>query len=301
MGPRVGFVGLGVMGEGMASNLVRAGYQVTVLDLRPDIVERLRALGAQPARSSFEVGSKAAMAFVAVFSDQQVLDVCLGSDGDQGLISAMPADSVVVIHSSVERSTLQELANEAAPRSIDIVDAAMTGGGRVAADAGTLTFYVGGSHRAVSRVRPALEIMASHVYETGELGSGSVVKLISNFLAISNTNLVREALGLGRAFGLRDLELLNLLNTGEVGASWVTNHWGAIRAQEQSYDTPSAMADLARKDLAAVASLATDKGVQLSILDYIVEHVAPHLQKLSDVDEDPGIPEPLGDPTRTEA
>jgi 3-hydroxyisobutyrate dehydrogenase len=297
MHARIGVVGLGTMGEGMATNLVNSGYQVAVRDTRQEVVERLVTVGAEAPGSNFALAQGVESLFVVVFDDQQVLDVCLGSERDPGVIAGLPEQSVLVVHSTVRRSTLRLIANAAQLKGIEVLDAAMTGGGQQAANSGTLTFYVGGESVALARVRPALEAMASDVIHVGALGSGSVVKVISNFLAIANTNLVREALGLGRALGLDDGDLLEMINSGEVGSSWVSGNWEAIRSQEVNHKFANGVADLARKDLAAASNLAVEVDVSLPILRFLTEEITPRLKSLSDVDENPGVPSPRPEST----
>ena len=96
---KIGFVGLGNMGEGMAHNLAKAGFPLTVRDLRPEPLARLQAQGASSVRSNFEVGQRAELVCVAVFSEEQVLETCLPHQSDQGLIAGMQAGGLIAIHS----------------------------------------------------------------------------------------------------------------------------------------------------------------------------------------------------------
>src|SRR5258706_5907827 len=237
---KLGFIGLGNMGEGMAQNLARAGFPLTVRDLRPEPVARLGALGARCANSNFDVGQASDLVCIAVFTDEQVRQTCLPCGDDAGLIAGLAAGGIVAIHSTVPTSLSRELTGEASKRGIHVVDAPMTGGGEVAAREGKLTFFVGGEAAAFERCTPAFKAMTQNLFHVGSLGAGAAAKIMSNFLAISNTIIVREALRLARGFGIPEDTLLDIVNSGGVGSSWVSNNWPRIRAQEANYTTGKA-------------------------------------------------------------
>jgi 3-hydroxyisobutyrate dehydrogenase-like beta-hydroxyacid dehydrogenase len=274
---RIGFIGLGNMGGGMAANLARAGWQPVVRDVRPGVAEAVVELGGSEASSNEEVGGRSDVVFIAVFDDKQVLEVCLGSDEDAGVVSGMAAGGVVVIHSTISPATLRALNERAQASGVSVLDAAMTGGGHVAANEGSLTFFVGGNGETLEKIRPMLEAMATHIFPVGNLGAGMLTKVISNFLAISNVGLVREALRLTKAYGIDEQTILSMVQTGGVGASWVSNNWAAIRAQEESYTTAGGMVAMAGKDLNIAFELATERGADMPLLDYIRQNVIPDL------------------------
>jgi len=107
---KVGFIGLGNMGEGMALNLARAGMQLTVRDVRPEPVARLTAAGATAASSNYALGQACEIVCIAVFDEQQVRRSCLASDEDPGLFAGLSAGSIVCIHSTIPASLSRELA-----------------------------------------------------------------------------------------------------------------------------------------------------------------------------------------------
>jgi len=106
---KLGFIGLGNMGEGMAQNLARAGFPLTVRDLRAEPVARLGALGARCADSNFDVGQASDLVCIAVFTDEQVRQTCLPCGGDAGLIAGLPPGGIIAIHSTVPTSLSREL------------------------------------------------------------------------------------------------------------------------------------------------------------------------------------------------
>lgn len=279
---RLGFVGLGNMGEGMAQNLARAGFPLTVRDLRAEPVARLIAAGARSAASNFELGRDSDVVSIAVFTDEQVRQTCLANGDDAGLIAGLAPGGVIAIHSTVPTSLSHELTERAAARGVIILDAPMTGGGEVAAREGKLTFFVGGDAAAFERCKPAFAVMTQHLFHVGPLGSGAAAKIMSNFLAISNTIVVREALRLARDFGIAEERILDIVNTGGVGSSWVSNNWQRIRTQEENYTTGKAgMVAMASKDLYLAHALAAETRTRMPVLSFLIEHALPDLSASS--------------------
>jgi 3-hydroxyisobutyrate dehydrogenase len=275
---KLGFIGLGNMGEGMARNLARAGFPLTVRDLRPEPIARLASAGAVSADSNFEVGRSSDVVSIAVFSEDQVRQTCLPHGDDAGLIAGLPVGGIIAIHSTVPASLSRDLTNLAAPRGIHILDAPMTGGGEVAAREGKLTFFVGGDAAAFERCKPAFEAMTSNLFHVGSLGAGAAAKIMSNFLAISNTIVVREALRLARGFGIPEQKLLEIVNSGGVGSSWVSNNWQRICEQEAHYTTGKAgMVAMASKDLHLAQVLARETQTYMPVLSFLIEQALPDL------------------------
>jgi 3-hydroxyisobutyrate dehydrogenase len=275
---KLGFIGLGNMGEGMAQNLARAGFPLTVRDLRPEPVARLGALGARRANSNFDVGQASDLVCIAVFTDEQVRQTCLPYGDDAGLIAGLAPGGIIAIHSTVPTSLSRELTAEASKRGIHVVDAPMTGGGEVAAREGKLTFFVGGDAAVFERCKPAFEAMTQHLFHVGALGAGAAAKIMSNFLAISNTIVVREALRLARGFGIPEEKILEIVNTGGVGSSWVSNNWQRIRTQEATYTTGKAgMVAMASKDLHLAQALAEETRTPMPVLSFLIEKALPDL------------------------
>lgn len=275
---KLGFIGLGNMGEGMAHNLARAGFPLTVRDLRPEPIARLASAGAVSADSNFEVGRASDVVSIAVFSEEQVRQTCLPHGDDAGLIAGLSAGGIIAIHSTVPASLSRDLTSLAAPRGIHILDAPMTGGGEVAAREGKLTFFVGGDAAAFERCKPAFDAMTCNLFHVGTLGAGAAAKIMSNFLAISNTIVVREALRLARGFGIPEQKILEIVNSGGVGSSWVSNNWQRIREQEAHYTTGKAgMVAMASKDLHLAQVLARETQTSMPVLSFLIEQALPDL------------------------
>jgi 3-hydroxyisobutyrate dehydrogenase len=279
---KVGFIGLGNMGEGMALNLARAGFPLTVRDVRPEPIARLEAAGATAVPTNFEVGSRSDLVCIAVFDEKQVRETCLPHGTDAGVIAGLRPGGMIAIHSTVSAGLSRELARHGEAKGVQVLDAPMTGGGDVAAREGKLTFFVGGSGESFERARPAFEVMTQHRFHVGALGAGASTKIISNFLAISNTLIVREALRLARGAGIADERLLEVVNSGGVGSSWASIHWQRIREQEANYTTGAAgMVAMATKDLHLAQALARETKTPMPALSALIESALPDLQEHS--------------------
>lgn len=273
---RVGFIGLGNMGLGMARNVVKAGFQTTVRDLRQEAVDALVRGGAIAAPSSADAARDAELVCIAVFNDAQVRDALLGTTEEPGVLSTAAKGTVIAVHSTVSPGSVQALAAEASKSGVVILDVAMSGGGDVAAQAGTLTFMVGGDQAAFDRVRPVFEAMASTIFHVGPLGSGVSAKIISNFLLDGNITLVREAIRIAASAGIEESRILEIVGSNRVGSSWVSNSWEQIRAHEDtSWNGKQGVVDMYHKDLQLAADLATANSVDAPTLQYIVATVSP--------------------------
>jgi 3-hydroxyisobutyrate dehydrogenase len=277
---RVGFIGLGNMGLGMARNVVKAGYATTVRDLRPEAVEIVVADGALVAFSAAQAAEGADLVCVAVFNEDQLRSTILGSGDEPGVLAAAAPGTVVAIHSTVSPAVVAELAAIAAEHEVDVLDVAMSGGGDVAANAGTLTFMVGGDAAAFERGSPVFEAMATTIFHVGPLGAGMSAKIISNFLLDGNVTLVREAIRIAASAGIAESRILEIVASNKMGSSWVSTSWEQIRAHEDSsWNGKQGVVDMYHKDLQLALDLAQTNGVETPTLRYIVTEVSSTVGK----------------------
>jgi 3-hydroxyisobutyrate dehydrogenase-like beta-hydroxyacid dehydrogenase len=204
----------------MAERLQRAGFNLTVFDVRDEAVRRLRDLGARPAGSPGDVAAGADVVLTCVLYDHQVQQIFHGEDG---ILAGASPGLVVTVHSTVPPQVLQELAVAAAGRGVDLVDAPVSGAS-LGAEQGTLTCIVGGSDDAVVRVRPVLAAVASDIVHVGPVGAAQVVKLANNIMFHGNQLIAMEAIRFVQAFGL-DKEVLLDVAAVSTGGSWVASHF----------------------------------------------------------------------------
>ena len=266
MAIRAGFVGLGLMGMPMARWLVTRGFETTVFDVVPAAVEALVAAGARGARSASEVAAAADVVGVCVRDDADVRDVVLGDD--RGLLAGAAPGAVIALHSTILPRTVTEVAAVAAARGVGVVDACITGG-VAGAEAGTLTYIVGGDPAHLERCRPAFATSAAQIVHTGALGTGAATKLCNNLMTYLGFLAAFEATLLARRSGL-SLEALEAVTgangnlTEQMRRFLVLHRLPAEQRREAGFQQMlGAYTTLAEKDLAVTLAFAREHGVAL--------------------------------------
>ncbi|MEV7391075.1 NAD(P)-dependent oxidoreductase [Streptomyces sp. NPDC091215] len=239
---RIGFIGLGAMGRPMVENLLKAGYPVTAFDVRPEVTEPLRALGARIAHSPAELARTTNVVEIIVRTEDQVDAVLFGAP-DGGVAANLEAGSVVLIHSTISPAAVSAAARRLAEREIALLDAPLTGSVKAAVD-GTLSFIIGGAEAAVAECAPVLRTLGSGTIRVGEPGSAQIAKLINNMLAGVNGAVIAEGLALARAAGLTDEVVLEVVNAG-TGASFMSANRDALLEMGRQAD----LFGIAYKDL----------------------------------------------------
>lgn len=195
---RVGFVGLGVMGQAMAQNLVRAGHTLTVYNRTPSRAEPLLAQGAAWAETPRGAAVGNEVVITMVTDDEAVRAVVLGPEG---VLAGLEPGGIVMDMSTISPDTTESMAELAASRELAWVDAPVTGGD-IGAREGTLTIMAGGPADAFDRVRPLLEAMGQRIVHVGESGLGQSLKLVGNLISGLNLLAAAEGLRLGQAAGV---------------------------------------------------------------------------------------------------
>lgn len=215
----IGFIGLGNMGGPMASNLLKAGHTLTVFDLVPDAVNKARNEGATVADSVAVVaGSDVELIITMLPAAKHVRAVYQGDDG----ILAHVARGVHLIDSStIDPMTSRAVADEAAKQGNPMLDAPVSGG-TGGAQAGTLTFMVGGEDDEFAHARPVLEAMGKNIVHCGPAGNGQVAKMANNMLLGISMIGAAEAMSLGVSMGMDPEVLAGVINTSS-GRCWSTD------------------------------------------------------------------------------
>ncbi|MFA9446483.1 NAD(P)-dependent oxidoreductase [Egicoccus sp. AB-alg6-2] len=196
--PRVGLIGLGLMGAPVARNLLQAGVRLTCNDLDASAVAVAVEQGATAAATAAEVAADSDVILVIVPTNEDAREVVAGSDG---VLSTARPGSVVVLCSSLRPDTCAELEERAREAGVHLIDAPMTGGIR-GAEQGTMTLLVGGDVAALQRARPALELISSTIHHLGGIGAGQVGKTVNNLIHWGEVVVITEALALGAKLGV---------------------------------------------------------------------------------------------------
>lgn len=216
MKERIGFIGLGNMGLGMARNILRVGFSLIGYDVREEPLRAIEAMGGEIGKSPREVSEKARVTCVAVLNYHQMEQVMLG---EHGLQDGMKPGDVIVLMSTISPGQVKELAQKVEKRGVQILDAPVSGG-KEGAEAGTLSIMVGGEKPAFEKCLPIFQAMGRKVRHLGELGNGMSMKLVNNLLVAVNGLAVAEAMVLGRKAGLDPRTLLEII-PNSAGDSWM--------------------------------------------------------------------------------
>lgn len=252
--PRIAFLGLGIMGSGMARRLLANGYPVAVFNRNPDKSKLLGAEGATVAGSPREAATQADVIISMVADDNASRSLWLG---DQGALGAAKPGVVCIECSTVTVGWIRELSTEALARNCELLDAPVTGS-KTQAASGELNFIVGGSAATLEKVRSVFGAMGKSVTHLGPTGSGSLLKLINNFVCGVQLASLAEALAMIEQSGLDRGPALKILTDGAPGSPLVK----AVSARMTTLDyTPHFLLRLMAKDL----GYAIQEGDKLSI------------------------------------
>ncbi|GBD44412.1 2-(hydroxymethyl)glutarate dehydrogenase [bacterium HR40] len=242
----VAVIGLGAMGGPMAKNLLRAGFRVRGYDLSPAACRALAEAGGEPAPSPAAAAREAELLHVVVASADQVEAALFGEDG---AVAGLPRGSVVLLHSTVPPRFARDLAARLSSTGHPLLDAPISGG-RVRAEAGTLTVMASGPAAAFAAAERALAAIAAKVFRLGEeAGIGSSVKMINQLLAGVHIAAACEAMALAVRAGVDPDRVYEVIRES-AGNSWMfENRVPHILARDF---TPLSAVDIFVKDLGIV-------------------------------------------------
>jgi 3-hydroxyisobutyrate dehydrogenase len=258
---RVGFIGLGNMGGGMAANLAKAGHDVRAFDLSAEALDKAKAAGCLPVGSAGEAAEGAEAIITMLPAGTHVEQVYRES-----VFDAAPPSAVLIDSSTIDVATARRVAEAATARGLLAVDAPVSGG-IAAANAGTLTFMVGGSDAAVAEAKPFLDAMAKSVFHVGASGAGQAVKMCNNLVLASTMIATCEAFALAQKLGL-DPQAFYDVGSVSTAQSWSMTSYcpvpgvGPESPADRGYQGGFATA-LMLKDLRLAMAAAADAGADV--------------------------------------
>lgn len=265
---KIAFIGLGNMGLPMAKNLLKAGHQVNAFDLSDETVKQAVAAGAYAGKSIVDCLTGAEVVVTMVPAGPHVKSLYLG---DMGIIENAAADTLFIDCSTIDVATAREVNAVATGAGFDMVDAPVSGGVG-GAEAGTLTFMVGGSDTAFKRAEPILDVMGGRIIHTGGAGNGEAAKICNNMLLAISMIGSSEIFTLGRKLGLDDQILFDVASTSS-GRCWSLDTYcpvpGPVPTSPANNDYKAGFAvDMMLKDLrlAKVAAESTGADTPLGAL-----------------------------------
>jgi 2-hydroxy-3-oxopropionate reductase len=254
MSERLGFIGLGIMGSGMARNLLKAGYDVVVWNRTASKMDPLVAEGAEAAASPANVAEQCDVILICVSDTPDVEAVLLG---DEGVIHGVREGALVVDCSTISPIRTKELAEALSEKGAHMLDAPVSGGSEGAAK-GTLSIMVGGEAEQVARARPYLEAMGKSITHVGGHGAGQMVKLVNQILVVNGMLGLAEAFLFAEAGGIDLEQALRAVEGGAAGSWALSNRGPQIIARDWR---PGFMIDLQQKDLRLILDAAGELGV----------------------------------------
>ncbi len=256
MSNQVGFIGLGIMGQGMSQNLLKAGFDLTVWNRTASRTEPLTAAGARAATSPADLAESCDIIVVCVSDTPDVEAVILG---EEGLIHGARPGTLVIDCSTISPQATRQMTDQLASKQIHLLDAPISGGSEGAAN-GTLSIMVGGEAAQFEKALPILQAMGQTITHVGPTGAGQTVKLVNQILVVGTMLAVGEALLFAQAGGLDLEKTLAAVSQGAAG-SWMLSNRGP-QVIERDW-RPGFTIDLQQKDLRLVLEAADQMGVPL--------------------------------------
>jgi len=256
MSEKVGFVGLGIMGRGMAHNLLKAGFSVRVWNRTASRMDALVEAGAEAGSSPADVAAHCDIIVTCVSDTPDVEAVILGQDG---IIHTVSAGKLIIDCSTISPQTTKDIAAQLNEKGVHLLDAPISGGSEGAAN-GTLSIMVGGEAEQFERARPVFEAMGKTITHVGAQGAGQSVKLVNQILVVGNMLAVSEALVFAQASGLDLRKTLEAVVGGAAGSWMLANR--APQCIERDW-RPGFTINLQQKDLRLVLEAADQLGVPI--------------------------------------
>jgi 3-hydroxyisobutyrate dehydrogenase-like beta-hydroxyacid dehydrogenase len=270
---KVGVIGIGAMGMGIARNLQRRGYAIAVRDIRQEAQDEARALGMTPCDSSAALGRQADVAIVVVVNAQQIDEVLFGADG---LVGPDVKTRTVLLCSTIAPEDSARIAARLAQSGIAAVDAPISGG-PAKADAGTMSMMIAADPDVLAALEPLLTAMAEKRFVLGaKHGDAARAKLVNNLLAGINLVAGAEALALGMKIGLDANQIFDIIRASS-GNSWVFEDRMA-RALRDDY-APRAFAHILTKDVTLATGMAHAAGYATPLGDVALQKYRETLER----------------------
>jgi 3-hydroxyisobutyrate dehydrogenase-like beta-hydroxyacid dehydrogenase len=268
MKPRIGMAGIGLMGHGIARNLLRHGYPLTVLEHAGNQpLDELRAAGAATQASAAALAAGAGVVILCVTGSPQVEAVLLGEHGAGGLLQGLRPGTVVIDCSTAIPASTERMAQAVAAAGGRFLDAPMTRTPKEAAE-GRLNLLVGGDAALFEECRPILASFAENITHAGPVGAGHRMKLLHNYVSLGFAALLAEAAACSERAGIAPEVLVQVLAQGGGGGAALERLKPYLLARD-----PSGLRFFmsnAQKDLGYYTAMAGDGGAAHAIADGVL-------------------------------
>jgi 3-hydroxyisobutyrate dehydrogenase len=264
---KVGFIGLGMMGKGMAANLQKAGHQLVVHDLRRAAAEPYITNGASWADSPKAVAEQSEVVFTSLPVPADVEAVALGPNG---LIEGMKPDTVFFDMSTNSVSVVRKINAAFAEKNIYMLDSPVSGGPSGAAS-GKMAIWVGGDEQQFNRLAGVLGAMGDQAAYIGPIGAGTIAKLVHNCTSAVMNVALAEVFTMGIKAGVAPLDLWEAVRQGATGRPRTFDRLGKFLAGQ--YDPADFALRLLHKDVSLAVGLGKEVGVPMRLANLALEEL----------------------------
>jgi 3-hydroxyisobutyrate dehydrogenase-like beta-hydroxyacid dehydrogenase len=255
---KIGFIGLGRMGSHMARHIFEAGFDLMVYDIRREAAASLLQKGAAWANNPADMAKTCDIIITSLPGPKEMQEVVYGPNG---LRLGWKAGDIYVDMTTNSPDIVKQVAKDALAQGVTVLDAPVTGG-TIGAEAGKLAIIVGGEKAALEKIRIVLEAMGPIIYHAGEVGCGTVAKLVNNVISITANAIMAEAFALGTKAGVDPKILWEVCTTG------TANNWDLARYPAYVFKgkfDPMFRLSLASKDMGLAIQLGREYGVPLAV------------------------------------
>jgi len=271
----VGFIGLGNMGSGMSMNIAKSGYKMIVHDLDRNAATPILEFGAEWADSPREIAEKCDVIFTSLPGPLEVEAV---ATGENGLFEGVSESSVWLDLSTSSPTLIRRLADTFGNKGTTVMDAPISGGVR-GAQRGLLAVMVGGDRDTFDQLLPLLESFGDKVTYTGDIGAGSICKLMHNSIGYGMQMILSECLTLGVKAGVEAEALVECIRNGSVGRGNLLNVTLPETYFKGKFDPPNFALKLARKDVALALELGREYDVPMEAASHAYNELTTALNR----------------------
>ncbi|WP_175817222.1 NAD(P)-dependent oxidoreductase [Burkholderia diffusa] len=269
---KVGFIGLGKMGQGMARNLLKSGVNLVVFDANPAAVDMLASAGAEPAVSAAELTRQVNVLFMSLPGPAQIESVVFGAGG---ILENLHADLTLFDLSTSSLSLVRRIHDAFGKAGATMLDAPISGGPAGAAS-GELALWIGGDRRAYEHHLPLLRAIGNAPRHVGDIGAGTVTKLTHNLVGYMIMQSLAEAFSMAVKAGVDPLDLWEALRLGMVGKGSPLNML-VNQFLPGKYEPAAFALKLAHKDVTLATALGRELGVPMRLASLTMEEMTEAL------------------------
>lgn len=269
---KIGYIGLGIMGQPTARNLMKAGYPLSFYARRPEVIAEFTQAGAKAYSSPKELAQHVDVIFTNLPMTTDVENVLIGADG---IIHTAKPGTVVIDMSTISATATQHIAEALGKKQIEMLDAPVSGGEQGAID-GTLSIMVGGKTDVLEKVRPILETLGKKIVHIGANGAGQVAKACNQIIIAETVIAVSEALHLAQASGVDANKVREALLGGFASSRVLEIHGN--RMLQNNYK-PGFKAGLHRKDMHLALEQAKQVHLKMPAADYAMQRLDRLVEK----------------------